>query len=458
MSDWDLETDVLVVGAGGCGLMAAYGAARKGVDVVLLEKNSRLGSNTELSSGSVAAAGTRFQRALDIDGTAEQMAEDVLRKNKGKANPEIVLTLCLKARDVVDLLVDEVGLQLNLNNDADRVGHSFRRMHNPPGRSGAPLVGAMHAALGRFPNFTFADHTPVKRLLEDDSGSVTGVMAGATGDNRIKAGKIILATNGFGANKDMLRRYIPEMAEVEYIGSANSTGEGILWGLELGAAVEHMTGYQGHGYICPGYGSRLSPEIPILGGVMVNIHGDRFSREDQGYSELGGVLLKQPRSVGIMVFDQRIHDILAPTMHFREAIESGALRRGETVDELSAALNIDANRLQTSIDECRAGALVGNDRFGRQLFGDPLRPPFYGAYITGGLAHTQGGLKVDVNARVLRTDGSVIPNLYAGGGTSAGISGDEPEGYLSGNGLLSALSSGLIAGEHAASTLRASRN
>ena len=56
--------------------------------------------------------------------------------------------------------------------------------------------------------------------------------------------------------------------------------------------------------------------------------------------------------------------------------------------------------------------------------------------------------------RVLRTDGSVIPNLYAGGGTAAGISGDGADGYLSGNGLLSALGLGLIAGEHAAQAIQ----
>jgi fumarate reductase flavoprotein subunit len=74
--------------------------------------------------------------------------------------------------------------------------------------------------------------------------------------------------------------------------------------------------------------------------------------------------------------------------------------------------------------------------------------------ITGTLAHTQGGLKVDVHGRVLRADGSAIPNLYAGGGTAAGISGDGPEGYLSGNGLLTALGFGLIAAEHATAALR----
>ncbi|MBI3968632.1 MAG: FAD-binding dehydrogenase, partial [Chloroflexi bacterium] len=57
-------------------------------------------------------------------------------------------------------------------------------------------------------------------------------------------------------------------------------------------------------------------------------------------------------------------------------------------------------------------------------------------------------------ARVQREDGSIISNLYAGGGTAAGISGSGPAGYLSGNGLLTAFGFGLIAAEHIAATLR----
>jgi fumarate reductase flavoprotein subunit len=109
--------------------------------------------------------------------------------------------------------------------------------------------------------------------------------------------------------------------------------------------------------------------------------------------------------------------------------------------------------VKASVAEVSAGAAGAPDRFGRATFGAPLAPPYYGALITGALAHTQGGLVVDVHARVLRPDGSVIPNLYAGGGTAAGISGDGPDGYLSGNGLLSALGLGLIAGEHASAAI-----
>ena len=96
------------------------------------------------------------------------------------------------------------------------------------------------------------------------------------------------------------------------------------------------------------------------------------------------------------------------------------------------------------------------DPFGREEFaGGPLEPPFYGIHVRGALFHTQGGLKVDGEASVLRSDGSVIPGLYAGGGTAVGVSGSGHAGYSSGNGLLAATVLGKIAGEDAAASLSA---
>jgi fumarate reductase flavoprotein subunit len=215
-----------------------------------------------------------------------------------------------------------------------------------------------------------------------------------------------------------------------------------------------MCGYQAHGYVCARYGTRLAPEIPFLGGIVVNASAQRFVREDQGYSEFAPIVLGQPGKTAVEIFDQRIYDILSPTIHFQETVKAGALRSGHSVEELAAALNLEAAALRATMESYAHIVTTGHDPLGRELLGPALEPPYYGAVITGALAHTQGGLRVDEHARVLREDGTVVPNLYAGGGSAAGISGDGPEGYLSGNGLLTALGFGLIAGEHAAAALR----
>jgi fumarate reductase flavoprotein subunit len=79
-----------------------------------------------------------------------------------------------------------------------------------------------------------------------------------------------------------------------------------------------------------------------------------------------------------------------------------------------------------------------------------LRPPYYGVKVGAALFHTQGGAAIDARCRVLVARDKPLPNLYAAGGAARGVSGDVVWGYLSGNGLLSAVAGGFIAGGAAA--------
>jgi fumarate reductase flavoprotein subunit len=88
----------------------------------------------------------------------------------------------------------------------------------------------------------------------------------------------------------------------------------------------------------------------------------------------------------------------------------------------------------------------GLDEFGRHFSNTPLQPPYYAVRVTGALFHTQGGLEVTGAGRVLHQSGECFPNLFAGGGAACGVSGDSDIGYLSGNGLLSAVVLGYNAG------------
>lgn len=447
---FDLDAEVVVIGGGACGLMAAWRAARLGADVLLLEKDSRLGCNAEIASGSLAAAGTRHQRAAGVQDSVAQMAADIMAKNKNQADAGIVRTLCAGSAAIVAIFEDELGVPLELNTDSSRFGFSALRLHNGPGRTGAPLIAALRRAIADMAHVTRADRVPGAGLIADATGAVIGVRAGHDGRQRVGARRVILACDGFASNAAMLGQFIPEMVGVDCIGVPGNTGDGIRWGIELGAAVAHMSSYQGHGLVCAGYGTRLVPEIPQLGAVIVNRDGRRFAREDQGYSEFAREVLAQPGGVAVAVFDQRMFDVVARLDHWRDTVASGAIRSAPTLAGIAAAFRLPHDALEASFRACD-GTLP--DRFGRAVRGVPCVAPFYGATITGALAHTQGGLVVDVHARVLRPDGTPIPNLYAGGGTAAGISGNSADGYLSGNGLLSAYGLGLIAGEHAARSL-----
>lgn len=454
--EWDLHADVVVVGAGGSGLMVAITAAtfRGGVDVLLMEKDSRVAPNSAIGGGMLQAAGTRFQRAAGIEDTPELMAEDILVKNRRQSDPELTLTLCRRSAEIVHWFADDLGVPIELAPETHWLGHSRPRMHAHPKRSGTPLMDALRARAAGLSKLKYADDTPGCGLVTDERGAVVGVLARHRGKtHRVRSHRVVLATGGFGANREMLSQYIPEVVDVPYLGTATNTGEGIQWGVEVGAAVDHMSGYQGLGFAVPGTGTRLNPGLISAGGIMVNTSARRFEREDQGYSEWAGVLLRQPGGVAVAIWDGEIHRPIERTTTMVNSTRAGAIVTCRDISELARHFDLEAETLAQTLHEYNRAVADGRDPLGRELLVHRLTPPYYAAWVTGALAHTQGGLKIDPFGRVLRGDRSPVPNLYAGGGTAAGLSGGTPDGYTSGNGLLVAYTLGQIIGEHAVSSL-----
>lgn len=448
---WSFETDVVVVGGGGCGLSAAFAAAQGGVEVFVLEKQPRPWSNTARSGGMIPASSTRFQKAAGIEETPEDFAADIVRKNNHTSDPEMTLHLSRVSKDLVEWLVDEVGVDLVFIDDFKYPGHTEYRMHAPPNRTGAALVADLRRAAEAHPNVEFVVDAPVVGLVADDQDAVVGVVVQrGAGQEHVRCRKVVLACNGFAGNPEMVAKYCPEIVPALYFGGEGNTGEGILWGLELGAAVSHMDAYQAHASVAVPHSILITYAIIMEGGFQVNCHGQRFGNESIGYSEHALAVLAQPDGVAWDIYDERLHRLGLAFEDYHQALEAGAVQEGKSPEDLATALGIDATGLVQTMAEYQAIASGEKaDPFGRPDC-THLEPPYYGAKVTGALFHTQGGLKVDLQARVLREDGAPIPNLYAGGGVAAGISGHGPGGYLSGNGLLTALGLGMLAGRDAA--------
>jgi fumarate reductase flavoprotein subunit len=185
--------------------------------------------------------------------------------------------------------------------------------------------------------------------------------------------------------------------------------------------------------------------------VQLNARGERFHDETQGYSEAAVQVLAQPGGIAWNLFDDAALALGRGFPDFRDAETAGALRHAEDVAALAALIGCEAGAVQHTLDGVRPGV---TDRFGRE-FRRALVPPFHAARVTGALFHTQGGLAIDAQCRVRRTDGTPMPNLLAAGGAARGVSGDSVWGYLSGNGLLSAVAGGYIAAGTALGTLHA---
>jgi flavocytochrome c len=446
----NLDRDLIVVGAGGCGLMAALAAAKKVVRLLLLEKTDKPGGGTAFSSKGIRAAGSRRQRELNIKDSAPLYAEDILRRNNGESDATLTRRLTENSGRVADFLTDEAGIEFQIGEFA--FGHSAQRSHS--WREDKTITDFLFAAVERDKNIDVRFSTPVLGLERDADGAVVGVK---TRDAVLTARKIILASGGFGASTELLSEYIPKAVGIPFPGHHGSTGDGIKMGLEIGAAVENMGAFQPYpAYIGPGKRA-VPPEVALSGGIMVDAAGRRFVDETHYPGGLGVKMLDLPGKEAYEIFDERIFQLHRNAPGLRSLgrlFDAGLLLKAETPAELAGKLGIDADGLTQTIRDCNARATHGEkDIFGRVL-PQPFAGPCYGIKVTVALYHTQGGLKVNTNAQVLRADGSIVPNLYAGGGVAVGVSGKGLEGYLPGNGLLASLGLGMLAAEHAVASLK----
>jgi fumarate reductase flavoprotein subunit len=335
-------------------------------------------------------------------------------------------------------------------------GHSKHRMHGTPHRSGKELEAALLSAAGRR-GLDIIGGALVEDLYADPAGRVTAVrFRRPDGSLEVVGCKaLVLACNGFGGNKAMLRQYIPEIAEADYMGHVGNTGDAIRWGMALGAATADLGSYQGHGAVAYPQGNTMTYGLISAGGFQVNVKGERFSDESSGYSEQAVEVVKQPDRLAWVIFDELREKPVRGFTDYEEVMALGGIKKAATIEDLARALGLPPDAVAASLAEAEASRASGKpDRFGRVFTGEKLTPQFCGVKVTGALYHTQGGLVVDPAARVQREKGGALPNLFAGGGAARGLSGPSRWGYLSGNGLLTATVLGRAAGASAAALVR----
>ena len=408
-----MKVQVVIVGAGACGLVAALAARDAGAEVLVLERDASPSGSTTLSSGFIPAAPTRFQRAAGIEDSVERMFADIQRKNHGEGDPSVVRAVCAESGPAIEWLADRHGVPFQLLEGFLYPGHTELRMHCVPEKTGSALMACL---LKRNIDVLTSAHvqevTAKEVRFKRPDGNIESVEYGA----------LVLACSGFGGNPHMVREYIPEIADALYFGHAGNQGDAVRWGEALGAATAHMGAYQGHGSVAVPQNVLITWALMVEGGIQVNAEGRRFSNELAGYSEACLPVLRQPGGVAWCIYDERLHQLGMTFPDYRDACEAGAVKPAPDLPHLKETLK-EVPR---------------------------LKPPLYGIKVTGALFHTQGGLKINGQARVIGTNGRAIPKLFAGGGAACGISGSKVWGYLSGNGLLGAVALGRIAGRGAA--------
>jgi fumarate reductase flavoprotein subunit len=435
------DVDLVVAGAGG-GLIGALRAAQRGARVLVVEasKHYLRGNNTSMCTAMIPGIGTRWQRELGIEDSPELFAADVERKTKGAGDVALATALARVSPGMVDWLADEVGVPIELMTDLHYPGHSVDRQHTIPERHGSVLLAQLSQAAQAHPNIDFLVPARLTDVRLDSSGQVgAAVVTDPDGhEETITAPAVLLATNGYGADRTLVQRYMPDIAAATYHGSETSRGDALRIGQRLGAATAFLDAYQGHGALAAGASTLLGWATIMHGGVMLDRTGHRFGKETSGYSEFGPWLAARPGAVGWVVYDRRVHDLCLPFTDFRQCVEAGVEVWADDAAALAGALDLPADAVVAELAEAGAAARGEiEDRFGRP-YEAPLTAPYAAVKVLPALFHTQGGLVVDGAARVVREDGSAIGGLYASGGAANGISGHGADGYLAGNGLLTA--------------------
>jgi fumarate reductase flavoprotein subunit len=461
---WDKEADVVIVGAGGTGIVAAIEAAAAGSSVVVLEKAAIVGGTTSLSGAVIQASNTEFQRAAGVEGdTPEQHYQYWITASEGQADPELVRVLADNAPGNIQWLVDQ-GVEYAGVYGVGAIPYidpelMVSRIHIPGPPGSQPAAGAAEEyhvqilyRVAQEKGAEFLLETPVLALLRDPEKGVIGVKAESAGEEMyVKAKKaVILATSSFDHNEEMARAFsLQQLWAIEkgiVAPVPTNTGDGIKMAMEIGADLAGMGGTIG--VPSPGIGGAAAP------GIWVNKYGQRFVNEAAHYAYACRAVFEEELHIAWAIFDEKVKQAggtaLGWSEDLSEEISSAKVKTGDTLSALAQFLGVNGAELEATVGKWNEDAASGED----SLFGkkDGLQAldtsPYYAAQMSEWNLGAQGGVRINTSAQVLDVHGEVIPRLYAGGMVAGGIIGP----YYPGSGTAVAITVcfGRIAGQNAA--------
>jgi fumarate reductase flavoprotein subunit len=443
-----MEFDVVAIGGGFAGLVAANRCAELGLRAAVIERETaeRYLCNSRYTTG---IAHILFQ---DMRLPAEKLSQVIERETAGCARPELMQALAAHSKRAVDWLNKEGGRFIEINAPTGRSiilapPRRFKEGLDWEGRGGDVLLRRLADNLARRGGSLLRGVAAEQLSMQD--GRCVGI--GTTRDGtptRFDARAVIVADGGFGSSLEMIRRYITPRADRLLIrGSGSATGDGLRMAEAAGA---HLTGF-GAFYGHPVHREALThnkanlwpfPFIDALAqaGIVVGADGKRFTDESRGGIAIANAMaqLEDPLSA-TAVFDEKIWTTVGregPVNGNPMIVSAGAsLHKANDAAALAAKAGVDAAGLQEAVT-------------GRPDF----KPPFYAVPLCCGITATMGGIAIDAQCRALRADGSPIPGLYAAGSTVAGIEGGPKVAYV--GGLSKAFIFGLLSAEAIAAALR----
>lgn len=439
----DITVDVAVIGAGGAGLSAAVQAHELGANVVVVEKMAMVGGNTVRAAGGLNAVGTALQQAKGTKDSVEIMFYDTMKGGHWLNDPALVRTLVTKSASSVYWLLAHGG---DLRDVGLMAGASQPRTHRPTGGAlvGPEVVRTLYTAAKNL-KIDVRTNTHAEQILTDKSGRVVGLkVKGKDGTYTIHSKAVVDAAGGFGANNEMVAKYVPRLKGFATTNHPGATGDGLLLAEKIGAQLIQMDQIQTHPTVVPNVGEMITEAVRGNGAVLINKEGKRFFNELETRDKVSAAILKQKDGVAYLFFDSDMQKSLKATNNY---IKQKYCLNGATLDEVAGKMGVPADTLKATMDAWKAGKAANKDAFGRaDMPRDLDKGPFYAILVTPAVHHTMGGIKIDPLTQVYNAKGQVIPGLFAAGEVTGGVHGGN---RLGGNAQADIVTFGRIAGEQA---------
>jgi succinate dehydrogenase/fumarate reductase flavoprotein subunit len=441
-----LTADVVVIGAGLGGLVAAITAQEDGSRVICLEKLAEPGGSFALSGGYIWALSS-------FEAYREQVPD---------GDPVLGRLVIEDFETGIEWLQDH-GVRLEPLAGAYWDPRQARRVRPETVSAGViPLARALEAAGG-----SLVLGAACLRMLSSESGEIRGVVyRDASGVHEIDCRAVVMATGGFQGDRELLARYVGPWADRAWIRSnPGSTGDGLRMALDAGASVSRGMGMF-YGHLLP------APPIEIESGafgalaaryaehcILVNSHGRRFVDESRRDNICAQFLAREEGGTGFVIFDRARYESYVLTPHVPDAApydplllipdRGGVVLEASTSSELASQLfeiyGVPPRNLEDTIAEFNSACAANDPR----LLEVPRRTglhslssaPFYAIPVRPGVTFTTGGVRVNESCEALDRDGSPIPGIFVAGADVGAIS---LEMYV--GGLSAALVTGLRAG------------
>ena len=428
-----VNEDVVVIGAGGAGLVAAIEAKLNGAqNVAVLEKMAFAGGNTLISGGEYAAPNNWIQEKEGIKDSPDTFYNDILKGGDNEGDPKLVRVLADNALDGAKWLRDYVNVSFE-----DRQlffgGHSVKRSLVPKDATGVEMIKKLLAKADELGIKVYYE-TPAKELIMDKD-RVVGVKATSeTTEYTFNAKNgVIIASGGFGSNVQMRMKYNKDIDEsILSTNTVGITGDGIEMAQKIGAKTEDMQFIQTYPTCDPISGALLYfGDVRLAGGsILINQEGKRFVEELQRRDVISMAIKKQTGSVAYQFCDQAQVDNSGVAKNHKGEVEylfnNKLLVKANSIKEAADFFGIDAKELEKTVEKYNQYARDGKDlEFNKRGKLTPFTKegPFYIMKAVPAVHHTMGGLKIDEDARVIGAKGQPIKGLFAAGEVTGDIHG-----------------------------------